>query len=58
MAFSVEQIEAAIEASMKVTDVERLKENQMKAIVAFVRGRDVFVCLPTGYLWCTTTCVK
>ena len=34
---------------MKTTGVERLEQNQMKAIVKAVRRRDVLVFLPTGY---------
>ena len=26
-----------------------LKQEQVQAVVEFVRGRDVFVCIPTGY---------
>ena len=28
---------------------QRLKQEQVQAVVEFIRGRDVFVSLPTGY---------
>ena len=39
----------AIERALKETGIEKLKENQEEAILGFLSGHDVFVCLPTGY---------
>ena len=47
--FANEDIEVALEACSGALGVSRLKAKQREAISSFVKGRDVFVCLPTGY---------
>lgn len=39
----------AIGASARLIGYESVKERQKEALLEFVKGRDVFVCLPTGY---------
>ena len=42
-------VEDAITYAKLALGVERLKEKQEEAIKTFVKGRDCFVILPTGY---------
>ena len=49
MASSTGDIEAAIEYGKAKLGLSALKPEQEQAIKNFVRGKDVFVCLPTGY---------
>ena len=44
-----EQITEAIDFGKKKLCLDTLKEKQIQAIAAFLRGEDVFVNLPTGY---------
>lgn len=46
---SVDVEESLIAEAATVCGYKRLKDEQMTAIRAFVQGRDVFMCLPTGY---------
>ena len=46
---SEEHIEAAMQACCRAVGVSSLKTKQKEAISSFLKGRDVFVCLPTGY---------
>ena len=46
---SREKIDAAIDSAVHVFGLESLKPQQREAIREFVRGRDVFVALPTGF---------
>ena len=47
--FASEEIKAAIQSSCRTVGVASLKDKQMEAIVSFMEGRNVFVCLPMGY---------
>lgn len=49
VSFSFEEVKAAIQSSCTAIGVTSLKDKQMEAIVSFMEGKDVFVCLPTGY---------
>ena len=42
-------MEAVVAHSAKLLGFETLKDKQVEAIMAFVKGSDVFVSLPTGY---------
>ena len=44
-----ERLEVALQSCCRDIGVESLKEHQREAIVSFVDGNDVLVCLPTGY---------
>ena len=46
---SEEHIEAAMQACCRAVGVSSLNTKQKEAISSFLKGRDVFVCLPTGY---------
>ena len=52
---SESKIHEAIDASAKSVGLNSLKESQRQALVEFVKGRDVFVCLPTG-VYATVCC--
>ena len=39
----------AISEGLQKLGLESLKENQGEAIVCFLKSKDTFVCLPTGY---------
>ena len=47
--FTSEQISKAIATACEAIGVAQLKAKQEDAIRGFIRGHDVFVCLPTGY---------
>ena len=42
-------IDKALDAASRRMGYERLFTKQREAVEAFMSGRDVFVCLPTGY---------
>ena len=42
-------IDKALDVSSRKMGYERLFPKQREAVEAFISGRDVFVCLPTGY---------
>ena len=42
-------LEEALIATLRSCGIEKLKEKQSEAVLAFVNGQDVFVSLPTGY---------
>ena len=39
----------AISEGLQKLGLESLKEKQREAIVCFLKSKDTFVCLPTGY---------
>ena len=43
------RIEAIARRVAAAAGFQRLKQEQVQAVVEFVRGRDVFVSLPTGF---------
>lgn len=42
-------VQEAISHSMEVMAITSLKAKQHEAILSFLKGKDVFVSLPTGY---------
>ena len=46
---TTDEVETAISDSLTEIGIERRKDKQKEAILAFVSGRDTFVVLPTGY---------
>jgi ATP-dependent DNA helicase RecQ len=46
---SREQIEDALKQCVLALGYEALKKEQENAIISFVEGNDVFICLPTGF---------
>ena len=39
----------AIETATKKMDYDNIRPEQLKVLESFLKGRDTFVCLPTGY---------
>ena len=48
MAWTIENIEAAITASAAALGYDKLTSNQSEVVKSFISGSDVFVSLPTG----------
>ena len=46
--FAVEEVSATISRAAKELGYRQLKDKQYQAVSEFVRGKDVFVSLPTG----------
>ena len=46
---TTDEVETAISDSLREIGIERIKDKQKEAILAFISGRDTFVVLPTGY---------
>ena len=46
---TMDEVETAISDSLREVGIERIKDKQKEAILAFVSGRDTFVVLPTRY---------
>ena len=47
--FDETAVETAINYAAEAVEIASLKLQQRDAVRTFVLGRDVFVCLPTGY---------
>ena len=51
--------EKAMEIAAKEMGYTTLRDKQKEAILGFIRGRDVFVSLPTGSgVYATVSCLK